>query len=81
MFEFMDIDHREICRRFSDEWERLPPLMDELPDRFREEYDLSGTGHLFVWTVLGRQATDGTIELVSLTIEWLDGRDVLPNDL
>jgi hypothetical protein len=42
---------------------------------------LSGTGHLFVWTVLGRQATDGTIELVSLTIEWLDGRDVLPNDL
>lgn len=29
----------------------------------------------FIWTVVGREAANGTIELLSLTIAWLDGRD------
>lgn len=78
VFQFMEVDHPEICRRFSLGWDTLATLADDMPDHFREEYGPSGTGQPYIWSVLGREAADGAIELLSLTIEWLDGRSAPP---
>ena len=78
LFEFMDLDHCMIRRRFGAEWDQIEPMGAGVGDRFREHRDISATGQPFTCTVLGRKAADSSIELLSLTIEWLDGRAQSP---
>ena len=68
-----------VRHRLAFEWDTIPTIRDAQPT-VRELYQMSGTGYPFIWTALGREMTDSDIELFSLMIEWLDGRE-LPPDL